>query len=372
MNYYASLGNKSCVAEVIDPFFLAKHMDLDFKKTGLINFDSLKEIHTYIAVCLKFLSDEIIFLSNAYTYCEQYYCEKIVSCVMEEIEDRSKKLGYICCDLFSELASSEKAAKKAKEDNIREPLNQDQYQELASSEIHKFLKFIDEKFGLSFIQKDILDQFTSMANGLSHWIGLDAVNHFTSKLSRINREINSFERAFSKAYNQIDFVKNAFFSQNISYVNGDVDYAKIYRISKKNFGYDNFMEIIWWGSIVHTIMSVSEVEKEFRPSNLQSGLNFEKHVEKLYIGLGYSVSTTPITGDFGVDLLATSNTEKIAIQCKKYATPVGPDAVMQVYSGGAYYGCTRFSVFSVNGFTNAATEMASKLRVELFNIKLAV
>ncbi|MQT98669.1 hypothetical protein, partial [Pseudomonas helleri] len=68
---------------------------------------------------------------------------------MEEIEDRSKKLGYICCDLFSELASSEKAAKKAKEDNIREPLNQDQYQELASSEIHKFLKFIDEKFGLS-------------------------------------------------------------------------------------------------------------------------------------------------------------------------------------------------------------------------------
>ncbi|WP_178110271.1 hypothetical protein, partial [Pseudomonas sp. FSL R10-1350] len=82
--------------------------------------------------------------------------------------------------------------------------------------------------------------------------------------------------------NQIDFVKNDFFSQNISDVNGDVDYAKIYRISKKNFGYDNFMEIIWWGSIVHTIMSVSEVEKEFRPSNLQSGLNFEKHVEKLY------------------------------------------------------------------------------------------
>ncbi|MBV7527268.1 restriction endonuclease [Pseudomonas sp. PDM29] len=85
----------------------------------------------------------------------------------------------------------------------------------------------------------------------------------------------------------------------------------------------------------------------------------------IYKSLGYDVLMTGATGDFGVDIIARSNSEKIGVQCKNLSSPVGVDAIMQIYSGGKFYGCTRYCIITTKGYTDAAVEMAKKLGVEI-------
>lgn len=46
-----------------------------------------------------------------------------------------------------------------------------------------------------------------------------------------------------------------------------------------------------------------------------SGVEFEQYVAAVFRGLGYEVSTTKATGDFGVDVVATKNGICTAAQC---------------------------------------------------------
>lgn len=369
MAYETGLRNRNSCAEILDPFYLSKLMDEEFKRAGVIHLHQLREMACYIKSALESLDAQTKKLFVSDVYYDQSHYQKIADDLQKEVDLQHREGKYDDFALSSKYSSACINAEVAKRGNVGEPLNQERYQELASSEIPKFLKFLEDGIGSGVIQPDALKWFVELGEVHEWRNGLNSVSNFSSRLTTLSLEISRFESAFVTIYNQIDLIRNAFSAQKITYINGEADYTKIYRILKKNFGYDYPHGLIWWGSIVYTAMNSTEVPKRFQPSTLQIGLGFENHVERLYKGFGYSVSTTPATGDFGVDLIAISNTEKIAIQCKKYATPVGPDAVMQVYSGGAYYECTRFAVFSINGFTNAATEMAKKLRVELFNIE---
>lgn len=368
MAYETGLGNRNSCAVILDPFYLSKLMDEEFKKTGEIQLHHLKGIGSYLNSVRDSLDIQIKGLRDSDIYHEQAHYQKIADDLKHEIDLLTEEGRSDDSNLNNKWWSAHLVAENAKDRNVGEPLNQERYQDLASVEIHGFLKFVENGPGLRLIQPNALELFAEIANGLRFSGGLEAVNEFISRLTTLSLEVSRFESAFVKIYNQIDLIRNAFSSQKITYINGEIDYAKIYRILKKNFGYDYPHSLIWWGAVVYTAMNTTQTLETYQPSTLQVGLGFENHVEKLYRGFGYSVSTTPSSGDFGVDLIAISNTEKIAIQCKRYATPVGPEAVMQVYSGAAYYECTRFAVFSINGFTNAATEMAKKLRVELFNI----
>lgn len=368
MAYETGLGNRNSCAVILDPFYLSKFMDEEFKATGEIQLSHLNGLASYLNSVRESLDVQIKVLRDSDTYHEQSHYQKIADDLKKEIDLLAEEGRTDDNNLNHKWLSAYLVAENAKDRNVGEPLNQERYQDLASVEIHGFLKFVENGPGLRLIQPNALEHFAENANGLRFSGGLEAVNEFISSLTTLSLEVSRFESAFVKIYNQIDLIRNAFSSQKITYINGEIDYAKIYRILNKNFGYDYPHSLIWWGAVVYTAMNTTETLETYQPSTLQVGLGFENHVEKLYRGFGYSVSTTPASGDFGVDLIAISNTEKIAIQCKKYATSVGPDAVMQVYSGAAYYECTRFAVFSVNGFTNAATEMAKKLRVELFNV----
>lgn len=99
-----------------------------------------------------------------------------------------------------------------------------------------------------------------------------------------------------------------------------------------------------------------------------SGIQFEKFVGKLYEMQGFDVFFTPITGDFGVDIVLNSTKlqfSKIAVQVKNYSYPVGVEAVQQVYSGMKYYDCHSSMVVTNSTFTNQAIEFSKKLGVQL-------
>ena len=93
--------------------------------------------------------------------------------------------------------------------------------------------------------------------------------------------------------------------------------------------------------------------------DMLSGREFENYVAARIRNMGWTVSATPPTGDFGVDLIAERNDECVAIQCKRRAKPVGVSAVQQVVAGALHHRCTSIAVVSNQEFTAAAKQLAS-------------
>lgn len=110
----------------------------------------------------------------------------------------------------------------------------------------------------------------------------------------------------------------------------------------------------------HRLISFSRV-------NELTGVEFEKFVADLYTSLGYSTERTKVSGDFGIDIIATKGEEKIAIQVKRYKGNVGVAAVQQALSGTAYYSANQAAVVTNSYFTRQAEELAKKTKVDLID-----
>lgn len=89
-----------------------------------------------------------------------------------------------------------------------------------------------------------------------------------------------------------------------------------------------------------------------------NGTEFEDYVADRLSRAGWLVRFTPQVGDYGVDLIAEKAGQSVAVQCKRYAKPVGVAAVQEVVSGARHYGCTRAIVVSNQEFTRAAQQLA--------------
>ncbi len=100
-----------------------------------------------------------------------------------------------------------------------------------------------------------------------------------------------------------------------------------------------------------------------------SGVEFEEFLAELFRRKGFAVEMTPVTGDYGVDLILTNpQTQlRIAVQAKRYAQPVGIEAVQQVFFGASYYGCQRALVVTNADYTPNARNGAAKVSVWLID-----
>ena len=100
---------------------------------------------------------------------------------------------------------------------------------------------------------------------------------------------------------------------------------------------------------------------------IKTGVDYERYVGEILQQNEYQVKETPTTGDQGVDLIATKNNIRIAIQCKFYSKPVGNKAVQEVATGKEFYDCEYACVVSNNTYTLSAKKLASASNVLLFN-----
>lgn len=101
--------------------------------------------------------------------------------------------------------------------------------------------------------------------------------------------------------------------------------------------------------------------------DLLSGKEFEEFLAGLFRGLGYAAELTPITGDYGADLILRKNGQSIAVQAKRYAGSVGVQAVQEALSGQAYYQCNNAWVITTGAFTSNALELAKKSGVKMIS-----
>lgn len=94
------------------------------------------------------------------------------------------------------------------------------------------------------------------------------------------------------------------------------------------------------------------------PVTAMSGTEFEDHIARIARSCGVPVIMTSLTGDWGVDLIVGKRPNRLAIQCKRQARPVGAGAVQEVVAGAPMQDCTQTMVVTNHEFTPAARKLA--------------
>lgn len=106
-------------------------------------------------------------------------------------------------------------------------------------------------------------------------------------------------------------------------------------------------------------MTPSGADRTLKEIDNMTGTEFEEFVAAVMEGNGYEIlEMTKATGDFGADIIVAKNDENIAVQCKRYAQPVGVKAVQEVISAMKHYDCDSCLVVTNSTFTNQAMELA--------------
>jgi restriction system protein len=96
-----------------------------------------------------------------------------------------------------------------------------------------------------------------------------------------------------------------------------------------------------------------------------SGTEFEDYVARIARSSGLPVIMTSITGDWGVDIIVGKRPNRLAIQCKRQARPVGTGAIQEVVAGAPMQDCSKTMVVTNHEFTPAARKLAELHGCEL-------
>lgn len=92
--------------------------------------------------------------------------------------------------------------------------------------------------------------------------------------------------------------------------------------------------------------------------DLMSGHHFEHYLGRLLRSRGYNVTVTKGSGDLGIDIIAQSGNQKIAIQAKRHSQRVSRRAISDAVAGAKYYGCNQIMVITNSYFSSDAITLA--------------
>lgn len=102
--------------------------------------------------------------------------------------------------------------------------------------------------------------------------------------------------------------------------------------------------------------------------NSLSGRSFEHEVANVYSRLGYKVEVTPYSNDKGIDIWLTRNDERIAVQCKAHAKPIGPAVARELFGATQHHNITSSVIVSRSGFTKGVYEFVVGKKIQLIGV----
>ncbi len=99
--------------------------------------------------------------------------------------------------------------------------------------------------------------------------------------------------------------------------------------------------------------------------------DFEEYVAQLFRDKGYKCYVTSSNGDYGVDVIAEKEDEKIAIQCKRYAyrNRVGVKDIYPIFTGASFYNCNKVMLVTTSRLNNKAKMLARSLDIKVIDYK---
>lgn len=94
---------------------------------------------------------------------------------------------------------------------------------------------------------------------------------------------------------------------------------------------------------------------------------FERFLLVHFENLGYKGKLTPLTNDYGADLILSREEEKIVVQAKRWNQKVGIEAIQQVIGAIGYYNAQKGIVVTNSYFTPNAYKLAKVNNIELWD-----
>ncbi len=116
-----------------------------------------------------------------------------------------------------------------------------------------------------------------------------------------------------------------------------------------------------------TTPTAMEISRRFESVRSMDGARFEVFVADLFSAMGHRVVLYGGAGDQGVDLIVYFRGERVAVQCKNYARPVGNRPVQEVYAGARHHRCVEAWVVAPAGYTSGARDLAKSTGVSLYD-----
>ncbi len=121
---------------------------------------------------------------------------------------------------------------------------------------------------------------------------------------------------------------------------------------KKKFTVDN--------TAPTTVSIIDRIDK-------MSGEQFEIFMEQFFTRKGFKVTRTPLSGDYGVDIIIENDFGKIGVQAKCYSNKVSLSAVQEVIGGLRHYNLSSGMVVTNNYFQASAIRLAADNNIILWD-----
>lgn len=109
--------------------------------------------------------------------------------------------------------------------------------------------------------------------------------------------------------------------------------------------------------------------EEAKPSSSapEDGHDFEHWCAAEVEKQGWITTVSKATGDQGVDVLAHRENKIVAIQCKRYNSPIGNKAVQEAYAGMQHYRASIAVIIGTGGYTKSAIQLSKSTGVILMD-----
>jgi HJR/Mrr/RecB family endonuclease len=111
-------------------------------------------------------------------------------------------------------------------------------------------------------------------------------------------------------------------------------------------------------------LKVTSVDESLMP---EDGFEFEIWCAEQIQRQGWEIEATPKSGDQGVDIIVRRDGFTVAVQCKRYSSPIGNAAIQEVHAGRTFVGAKGAIVIGTGGFTKAARSIAAISKIELLD-----
>ena len=143
-------------------------------------------------------------------------------------------------------------------------------------------------------------------------------------------------------------------------------YGHIWR-SIESVGYKVNFDVFIPKLIEDTEALIEEIDANLSFKQSMDPYEYEIFCSNEFKKYGWESKVTQASSDQGVDVLAIKDSKTMAVQCKRFAKPVGNKAVQEIVAGKTHYKAHGAAVIAPNGFTNSAKKLAESNNVFLIH-----